>query len=146
MDPYYLNVKLSSKLVWSMFVRLLTRATLPFLVHKVSHTKGSNFWIPVIQVCASFNLLLSVVVSLLLLFQCLRLLSITALFIKHCGRAFYQWFLKAEWFMVYAVFCQLLAIQKEALVALLLSLGRLFVCFKYYVYFYNFTLFLVLRN
>lgn len=48
--------------VFSMIL-LLTRATLPFLVHKVSHTKGSNFWIPVIQVCASFNLLLSVVFS-----------------------------------------------------------------------------------
>ncbi|XP_058787044.1 regulator of G-protein signaling 1-like isoform X3 [Vicia villosa] len=41
-------------LVWSIF---------PFIVHKVPRTKGSGFWIPVIQVVASFNLLLSIMMS-----------------------------------------------------------------------------------
>ncbi|KAK7312017.1 hypothetical protein RJT34_10557 [Clitoria ternatea] len=41
-------------LLWSIF---------PFLVHKVPRTQGSGFWIPVIQVVASFNLLLSLVMS-----------------------------------------------------------------------------------
>ena len=44
--------------------RLLIKATLPFLVHKVPRPKGSGFWIPVIQVFASLNLLLSIVVRL----------------------------------------------------------------------------------
>lgn len=49
------------------FLLLITRATLPFLVHKVSRTKGSGFWILVIQVFASFTLLLSITMSVNLL-------------------------------------------------------------------------------
>ncbi|KAJ7957647.1 regulator of G-protein signaling 1 [Quillaja saponaria] len=45
-------------------ILLLTRSIFPFLVHKVARTKGSGFWIPLIQVSASFNLLLSIVRSL----------------------------------------------------------------------------------
>ncbi|KAK7280922.1 hypothetical protein RIF29_08497 [Crotalaria pallida] len=41
-------------LIWSIF---------PFLVHKVPRTKGSSFWIPIIQVVASFILHLSLVIS-----------------------------------------------------------------------------------
>ncbi|KAJ9709645.1 hypothetical protein PVL29_001233 [Vitis rotundifolia] len=46
------------------FILLLIKATLPFLVHKVPRPKGSGFWIPVIQVFASLNLLLSIVMSI----------------------------------------------------------------------------------
>ncbi|KAK6922327.1 RGS domain [Dillenia turbinata] len=45
-------------------ILLLTRFLLPFLIHKVPHVKGSGFWLPAIQVLASFNLLVSIVVSL----------------------------------------------------------------------------------
>ncbi|KAH7570404.1 hypothetical protein JRO89_XS05G0101700 [Xanthoceras sorbifolium] len=45
------------------FILLLSRFILPFIVHKVPHTKGSGFWIPVIHIFASFNLLLSLVMS-----------------------------------------------------------------------------------
>ncbi|KAK7306204.1 hypothetical protein VNO77_44130 [Canavalia gladiata] len=45
------------------FIVLLLWSIFPFLVHKVPRTKGSGFWIPVIQVVASFNLLLSLVMS-----------------------------------------------------------------------------------
>ncbi|KAL2332706.1 hypothetical protein Fmac_013919 [Flemingia macrophylla] len=45
------------------FIVLILWSTFPFLVHKVPRTKGSGFWIPVIQVVASFNLLLSIVMS-----------------------------------------------------------------------------------
>ncbi|KAJ1422660.1 RGS domain [Sesbania bispinosa] len=45
------------------FILLLLWSIFPFLVHKVPRTKGSSFWIPVIQVVASFNLLLSLVMS-----------------------------------------------------------------------------------
>ncbi|KAF5450170.1 hypothetical protein F2P56_030542 [Juglans regia] len=45
-------------------ILLLSRFILPFVVHKVPRTKNSGFWIPVIQVFASFNLLLSIVMSL----------------------------------------------------------------------------------
>ncbi|ESW35701.1 hypothetical protein PHAVU_001G257500 [Phaseolus vulgaris] len=41
-------------LLWSIF---------PFIVHKVPRSKGSGFWIPVIQVVASFILLVSLVIS-----------------------------------------------------------------------------------
>ncbi|XP_041012207.1 regulator of G-protein signaling 1 [Juglans microcarpa x Juglans regia] len=44
-------------------ILLLSRFILPFVVHKVPRTKNSGFWIPVIQVFASFNLLLSIVMS-----------------------------------------------------------------------------------
>lgn len=45
------------------FILLLARFILPFVVHKIPRTKGSGFWIPVIQVFASFNLLLSLVMA-----------------------------------------------------------------------------------
>lgn len=45
------------------FIMLLVWSTFPFIVHKVPRTKGSGFWIPVIQVVASFNLLLSIMMS-----------------------------------------------------------------------------------
>ncbi|XP_027336409.1 regulator of G-protein signaling 1 [Abrus precatorius] len=45
------------------FIVLLLWSIFPFLVHKVPRTKGSGFWIPVIQVVASFNLLLSLMMS-----------------------------------------------------------------------------------
>ncbi|XP_024989777.1 regulator of G-protein signaling 1 [Cynara cardunculus var. scolymus] len=46
------------------FVFLFLRSTLPFLIHKVPRPKGSSFWIPAIQIIASFNLLLSLAMSL----------------------------------------------------------------------------------
>ncbi|KAG5521954.1 hypothetical protein RHGRI_034242 [Rhododendron griersonianum] len=45
-------------------ITLLTWSTSPFLIHKVPLPKGSNFWLPVIQVFASLNLLLSIVEAL----------------------------------------------------------------------------------
>lgn len=45
-------------------IMLLSRLILPFLVHEVPRTKNSGFWIPVIQVFASFNLLLSIAMSI----------------------------------------------------------------------------------
>ncbi|XP_057430877.1 regulator of G-protein signaling 1 [Lotus japonicus] len=45
------------------FIVLLLWAIFPFLIHNVPRTKGSGFWIPVIQVVASFILLLSLVLS-----------------------------------------------------------------------------------
>lgn len=44
-------------------ILLLSRSILPFLVHNVPRIKGSGFWIPVIQVFASFNLLLAITLS-----------------------------------------------------------------------------------
>uniref|UniRef100_A0A2P2JV90 Regulator of G-protein signaling 1 n=1 Tax=Rhizophora mucronata TaxID=61149 RepID=A0A2P2JV90_RHIMU len=44
-------------------ILLLWRLSVPFVVHKVPRTNGSGFWIPVIQVLGSFNLLLSIVIS-----------------------------------------------------------------------------------
>ncbi|XP_021976033.2 regulator of G-protein signaling 1 [Helianthus annuus] len=46
------------------FILLLLRSTLPFIIHKVPRPKGSSFWLPTIQILASFNLLLSLVMSL----------------------------------------------------------------------------------
>ncbi|KAL8224545.1 hypothetical protein R6Q57_020020 [Mikania cordata] len=46
------------------FVCLLLRSTLPFLIHKVPIPKGNSFWLPTIQTMASFNLLLSLAMSL----------------------------------------------------------------------------------
>ncbi|XP_020411121.1 regulator of G-protein signaling 1 isoform X2 [Prunus persica] len=43
--------------------RLLSRLILPFAIHKIPLPKRSSFWIPVIQIFASFNLLLSIVMS-----------------------------------------------------------------------------------
>ncbi|WCJ38638.1 G-protein coupled receptors GTPase activators [Euphorbia peplus] len=45
------------------FFLLLSWTIYPFLVHKVPRINGSGFWIPVIQIFASFNLLLSTVMS-----------------------------------------------------------------------------------
>ncbi|GMH31094.1 hypothetical protein Nepgr_032937 [Nepenthes gracilis] len=39
------------------------RATFPFLVYKVPRPQGSAFWIPMIQVFASFNLLVAIMMS-----------------------------------------------------------------------------------
>ncbi|OVA17600.1 Regulator of G protein signaling [Macleaya cordata] len=44
-------------------ILLLTRSALPFLVHKIPQTRGSGFWLLFLQVFASFNLLLSLVMS-----------------------------------------------------------------------------------
>ncbi|KAM5568050.1 regulator of G-protein signaling 1 [Rosa sericea] len=46
------------------FILLVSRLILPFVVHKLPCAKRSGFWIPVIQVFASFNLVLSIVMSL----------------------------------------------------------------------------------
>ncbi|OMO81493.1 Regulator of G protein signaling [Corchorus olitorius] len=42
---------------------LIAKSILPFLIHKVPTAKGSAFWIPVIQIIASFNFLLSIVMA-----------------------------------------------------------------------------------
>ncbi|XP_022726642.1 regulator of G-protein signaling 1 [Durio zibethinus] len=44
-------------------ILLILKSSFPFLIHKVPRAKGSSFWIPVIQVIASFNFLLSIVMS-----------------------------------------------------------------------------------
>ncbi|KAE8724540.1 Regulator of G-protein signaling 1 [Hibiscus syriacus] len=49
--------------IFSM-ISLIVKSTFPFLIHKVPIAKGSTFWIPVIQVFASFDFLLSIVMSL----------------------------------------------------------------------------------
>ncbi|XP_052622630.1 regulator of G-protein signaling 1 isoform X2 [Lactuca sativa] len=46
------------------FVSLFLRSTLPFIIHKVPRPKGSSFWLPTIQIIASFNLLLSLAMAL----------------------------------------------------------------------------------
>ncbi|KAI3696466.1 hypothetical protein L1987_79482 [Smallanthus sonchifolius] len=46
------------------FLLLLLRSTLPFLIHKIPRPEGSSFWLPTIQTMASFNLLLSLAMSL----------------------------------------------------------------------------------
>ncbi|KAK9675475.1 hypothetical protein RND81_11G009400 [Saponaria officinalis] len=43
--------------------RLIARSAFPFLIYKLSIPKGSAFWIPAIQIVASFNLLASTVMS-----------------------------------------------------------------------------------
>ncbi|XP_009778760.1 regulator of G-protein signaling 1 [Nicotiana tabacum] len=45
-------------------ILLLLKATLPYLIHKIPRPKGSSFWLVAIQVLASFNLLLSIVIAL----------------------------------------------------------------------------------
>ncbi|KAL6294361.1 hypothetical protein ACE6H2_002503 [Prunus campanulata] len=45
------------------FILLLSRLILPFAIHKIPIPKRSSFWIPAIQIFASFNLLLSIVMS-----------------------------------------------------------------------------------
>uniref|UniRef100_A0A3Q7GHR0 Uncharacterized protein n=1 Tax=Solanum lycopersicum TaxID=4081 RepID=A0A3Q7GHR0_SOLLC len=47
----------------SFLCRLLLKATLPYMIHKIPRSKGSSFWLVAIQVIASLNLLLSIVVS-----------------------------------------------------------------------------------
>ncbi|KAL6505474.1 G-protein signaling regulator protein [Orobanche hederae] len=49
------------------FILLLAMAIAPYLVHKIPRPKGRGFWLIVIQVFASFNLLLSTVMALGLL-------------------------------------------------------------------------------
>lgn len=44
-------------------ILLLARATIPFLVYKVPLPKGSGFWVSAIQVVASFNLILALLMS-----------------------------------------------------------------------------------
>ncbi|XP_010248773.1 PREDICTED: regulator of G-protein signaling 1 isoform X2 [Nelumbo nucifera] len=43
---------------------LLARSTLPFVVHKIPCTKGSGFWLLIIQIFASFDLLFSMVMGI----------------------------------------------------------------------------------
>ncbi|XP_057530060.1 regulator of G-protein signaling 1 [Amaranthus tricolor] len=47
---------------FSLFL-LLARSAFPFLCFRLSIPKGSTFWIPALQILASFNLLVSVVMS-----------------------------------------------------------------------------------
>lgn len=61
---------------WLLTFRLLLWSIFPFVVHKVPRTKGSGFWLPVIQVVASFLLLLSIVVEISSLCLC-HLFSVT---------------------------------------------------------------------
>jgi hypothetical protein len=49
------------------FFVLLSRSVLPCLIHKAPRTNSSSFWIPVIQVISSFNLLFSIMMSVNLL-------------------------------------------------------------------------------
>ncbi|XP_021746550.1 regulator of G-protein signaling 1-like isoform X1 [Chenopodium quinoa] len=46
----------------SLFL-LLARSAFPFLYHKLSIPKGSAFWVPIVQILASLDLLVSVVMS-----------------------------------------------------------------------------------
>lgn len=48
--------------IFSMIL-VIVKSTFPFLIHKVPRSKGGAFWIPVIQIIASFNLFLSIVMS-----------------------------------------------------------------------------------
>ncbi|WMV28996.1 hypothetical protein MTR67_022381 [Solanum verrucosum] len=45
-------------------ILLLLKATLPYMIHKIPRSKGSSFWLVAIQVIASLNLLLSIVMAL----------------------------------------------------------------------------------
>ncbi|XP_043704882.1 regulator of G-protein signaling 1-like [Telopea speciosissima] len=66
-------------------IMLLTRSILPLLVHKVPRTKGSGFWLLIIQIFASFNLVLSIVFT----FSFLKLNR------RHWWQSCYIW---AVWF------------------------------------------------
>ncbi|KAI5679308.1 hypothetical protein M9H77_10258 [Catharanthus roseus] len=46
------------------FIALLTKWAQPYLIHKIPRSKGSSFWLVAIQVIASFNLILSIVMAL----------------------------------------------------------------------------------
>ncbi|KAL2519644.1 Regulator of G-protein signaling 1 [Abeliophyllum distichum] len=45
-------------------ILLLAKAVAPYLIYKIPRPKGSSFWLVAIQVLASFNLLLSIVMAL----------------------------------------------------------------------------------
>lgn len=45
-------------------ILLLLKATLPYMIHKIPRPKGSSFWLVAIQVIASLNLVLSIVMAL----------------------------------------------------------------------------------
>ncbi|KAL3835636.1 hypothetical protein ACJIZ3_010372 [Penstemon smallii] len=45
-------------------ILLLSKAVAPYLIHKIPRPKGSSLWLVAIQLLASFNLLLSLVMSL----------------------------------------------------------------------------------
>jgi hypothetical protein len=111
--------------------RLLFRFILPFLVHEVPRTKNSGFWIPVIQVFASFNLLLSIVVDyryMIVLFCFVALtMFLTTLSAKSWSNGLFRlWFLPYCWPTVHAGVHRFPKTQEEALVAVLLCLGRFF--------------------
>lgn len=46
------------------FILLLTKWALPYLIHRIPRSNGSSFWLVAIQLIASFNLLLSIVMAL----------------------------------------------------------------------------------
>ena len=58
-----LSVWIGYKLFHFLAFRLIFRWILPYVMYKIPLPKGSRFWIPVIQVFASLNLLLSIVVG-----------------------------------------------------------------------------------
>ncbi|KAG6396455.1 hypothetical protein SASPL_142605 [Salvia splendens] len=45
-------------------ILLLVKAGVPYIIHKIPRPKGSGFWLVAMQIVASFNLLLSVVMAL----------------------------------------------------------------------------------
>ncbi|XP_059292657.1 regulator of G-protein signaling 1 [Lycium ferocissimum] len=45
-------------------ILLLMRAALPYMIHKIPRPKGSSFWLVAVQVIASLNLVLSIVMAL----------------------------------------------------------------------------------
>ncbi|KAJ8548325.1 hypothetical protein K7X08_030794 [Anisodus acutangulus] len=45
-------------------ILLLLKATLPYMIHKIPRPKGSSFWLVSVQVIASLNLVLSIVMAL----------------------------------------------------------------------------------
>lgn len=103
--------------------RLLSRLLFPFLIHKIPRTNGSGFWIPVIQVFGSFNLLLSIVVG----YRFICFFYVFSAFIKW---ACFVGVLALQpklicFFSFYADVYQFPEIWKESLVAILLCLGRL---------------------
>ncbi|KAJ8569668.1 hypothetical protein K7X08_006245 [Anisodus acutangulus] len=55
-------VALSTALV--SMILLLLKATLPYMIHKIPWPKGSSFWLVAVQVIASLNLVLSIVMAL----------------------------------------------------------------------------------
>ncbi|WVZ09025.1 hypothetical protein V8G54_022371 [Vigna mungo] len=80
------------------FTVLVLWCIVPFIVHKVPRTKGSGFWIPVIQVVASFFLLLSLVYQLsIALFSSLLIISNNFLKLgeRYWWRSCYLW--GAQW-------------------------------------------------